>query len=37
MRAHLSYSTCFNMVFSLFGFGGAIVGCVLLYKGCVSQ
>jgi hypothetical protein len=29
-RAHFSYSTCFNSVFFVFGFGGAIVGCVLL-------
>lgn len=32
-RAHFSYSTCFNAVFFVFGFGGLLVAAVLLYKG----
>ncbi len=29
-KAHMSYSDCFNVVFSVFGFGGFVLGCLLV-------
>lgn len=32
LKAHLSYSDCFNIVFFSFGAGGFVLGCVLVVK-----